>query len=191
VQLGRHSRLSSKRYPWCLLLFQLVRKLRPASCLELGTCAGISASYQAAALELNGSGKLLTLEGAPDLARIATDHFAALGLSQRASVTAGAFRDTLPRALAECGPVDLVFVDGHHDEHATWEYYRQVLPCAGQGSVIVFDDIDWSPGMERVWQRIREDPELTAAIDMIRLGVCLVGRPANGAAVPLQFRAAV
>ena len=45
---------------------RLVRELRPHSCLELGTGVGVSAGYQAAAMELNGVGRLLTLDGSAD-----------------------------------------------------------------------------------------------------------------------------
>jgi len=47
----------SKQYFWSLFLFKLIRKFKPILCLELGTCLGISSSFQAAALWLNGNGK--------------------------------------------------------------------------------------------------------------------------------------
>jgi hypothetical protein len=56
--VGEVSKGASKPYFWSLLLFKLIRKFRPSICLELGTCLGISASFQAAALKLNGIGKI-------------------------------------------------------------------------------------------------------------------------------------
>src|SRR5215204_1409803 len=56
------------------LLFRLVREFAPTSCLELGTCIGVSAAFQAAALELNGAGHLLTLERKPMLVEAARNH---------------------------------------------------------------------------------------------------------------------
>ena len=65
------SRSCSKPYLWCLLLFKLIREFRPSVCVELGTCLGVSACYQAAALKLNQRGKIITLEGAESLASLA------------------------------------------------------------------------------------------------------------------------
>lgn len=39
---------------WGLLLFKLIREFKPTSGLELGTSLGISAAYQASAMEING-----------------------------------------------------------------------------------------------------------------------------------------
>jgi len=69
--LGNVCRHRSSPYKWVLLLFRLIRMLNPETCLELGTCVGISAAYQSAGLELNKKGKLITLEGAGSLAAIA------------------------------------------------------------------------------------------------------------------------
>jgi predicted O-methyltransferase YrrM len=44
-------------------LFKLVRTLQPATIVELGTCIGISAAYQAAAQQINHRGRIVTLEG--------------------------------------------------------------------------------------------------------------------------------
>ena len=49
---------ASKPYFWSLVLFKLLREFRPITCIELGTCLGISAAYQATALKLNNKGNL-------------------------------------------------------------------------------------------------------------------------------------
>jgi hypothetical protein len=72
--VGEVSKGASKPYFWSLLLFKLIRKFRPSICLELGTCLGISASFQAAALKLNGIGKIVTMEGAESLSSLAKGH---------------------------------------------------------------------------------------------------------------------
>ena len=43
--------------------------------MELGTCIGISAAYQAAAIKLNEKGKLITLEGSVERTKIANENF--------------------------------------------------------------------------------------------------------------------
>ena len=124
--IGEVCRGASKDYFWCPLLFKLIRKFKPAVCIELGTCLGISASFQAAGLKLNGLGKLVTLEGADSLAYLAEKNFQILGLNN-VKVVMGRFQDTLDEALNAQRHVDYAFIDGHHDEEATLEYLEQII----------------------------------------------------------------
>ena len=79
---------------WASILFKLVRNLRPTKCVELGSCVGISGAYQSAALKLNNVGELISLEGSPDIANIASETFSKLELQEVASVTVGPFHQT-------------------------------------------------------------------------------------------------
>jgi predicted O-methyltransferase YrrM len=141
----------------------------------MGTCVGISAAYQAAALELNGAGKLLTLEGAPAVAALARQNLSQLGLQHRAEVREGRFQDVLAEAAHVRAPLDLVFVDGHHDGDATLAYFKQLQPHLSPGGVIVFDDIAWSPGMRRAWERIAGDEIVSLAADLGEVGLVRTG----------------
>lgn len=167
---------ASLPFMWAVLLFQLVRRQRPERCLELGTCLGVSAAYQAAALEDNGGGRLVTIEGAPTLVEIARRALDDLGLL-RAEVVTGRFQDVLEPVLEEHGPIDFAFVDGHHDEHATVSYFETIAPRLSPGALLVFDDIAWSPGMTSAWRRIAADERVGVAVDLERIGLCIVGEP--------------
>jgi predicted O-methyltransferase YrrM len=156
-----------------LLLFRLIRAFKPSVCLEMGTSLGISAAYQAAALELNGYGRIVTLEGEESLVRLARQNFERLGLD-RVTVVPGRFQDTLADVAREQAPLDFAFIDGHHDEHATVAYYRQILPHVGPSAVLVFDDISWSPGMGRAWKTIAQDERVGLAVDVSGVGICVV-----------------
>jgi len=178
---------SSKSPFWALLLFRLVRELRPERCLELGTNCGISAAYQAAALRLNGAGSLRTVEGNPALVALSRRSLASLGLA--ATVEEGRFADVLPRLLEEEGPFDHVFVDGHHDGAGTVGYFEQLLPRLGPAAVVVFDDIAWSTGMAQAWQTLRAHPRVRVAVDLGAMGVCVVdggAGPAIRVTLPLR-----
>jgi len=173
--VGEICRGSASRPGRALLLFRLVRELKPGFCLELGTSLGISAAYLAAAQELNRrGGTLLTLEGALEAAGLARENLKRLGLNERTTVTVGRFQDTLAAALQERGPADFVFVDGHHAEEATLAYFETLLPQLSPGACLVFDDIAWSRGMARAWKRIASDPRAGIAVDLFTLGICLM-----------------
>jgi predicted O-methyltransferase YrrM len=166
---------ASKSAFWATLLFKLIRKLEPASCVELGACVGISASYQLAALNINGKGALVTLEGAPEVARIANETIASLGL-RNASVATGPFHETLKGVLESARPIDFFFNDGHHDHDAVLEYFNESLPNLANEAVIVFDDISWSPGMRKAWAEIEDDERVCASIDLEAIGIAVVGK---------------
>jgi predicted O-methyltransferase YrrM len=170
---------SSKPPRWAYLLFRLVRELQPESVLELGACVGISASYQAAALELNGRGRLLSLEGADALAARSRQTLVDLELGDRGDVRLGRFADSLPKAIVDFEPIGLAFVDGHHVESATLGYMESLLPAMADESVLVFDDINWSEGMRNAWTRIATDERFALTVDMRSVGLAVVSKSAK------------
>ena len=172
--LGRMT-LSSKPPDWAYLLFRLVREFKPKTCLELGACVGVSASYQAAALELNGGeGRLMSLEGASVLADWSSRTLHEMGLDDRATVRLGRFSDTLSETLQELAPLQWAFIDGHHDELATLQYMEQIMPTLAPEAILVFDDIDWSAGMGRAWQQVVDDPRFCLTVSLRSVGLAIV-----------------
>ncbi len=159
------------------VLFHLVRRFRPARCLELGTCLGLSAAYQAAALALNGRGRLVTLEGGAALARLAERHLEGLGL-RNVEVVTGRFAETLPGVLAAHGPFGYVFIDGHHDPAALRAYVHGLTPHLADEAVLVFDDLFWTTGMRRAWRAVAADAGIGTTADLLAFGVCLYRRAA-------------
>lgn len=170
---------SSKPSAWSFLLFRMLREVKPQVAVELGSCVGISAAYQGAALEINDRGRLVTLEGAPALAERSRRTLAELRLSERVEVRTGRFADTLPVVLGEIAPVGWAFIDGHHAEQPTLDYLEQVLAHAADESVLVFDDINWSDGMRRAWRAIAEDPRFALVVDLRTVGIAAVSRSAD------------
>lgn len=165
---------ASKPAFWATFLFNLIRKLEPSTCFELGSCVGISASYQAAALKLNGKGTLVTLEGSPEIAKIANETLEKLKL--QASVIVGPFHKTLKTVLESSKPIDFFFNDGHHDQNAVIQYFNDVLPHLSDKAVIVFDDISWSPGMRNAWNEIENDSRVAVSIDFQTIGIAFTSK---------------
>ena len=161
-----------------LTLFKLARELKPSICLELGTALGISSSYIAAALELNSIGNLITIEGAKSVAEIARENFKKLGLSRIYSEI-GRFQDILELVINEDKPIDFVFIDGHHDEYATLNYFETIFPSLSDNAILVFDDIRWSKGMKRAWKTLIDDVRFKYTIDLFEIGICIISNSNN------------
>jgi predicted O-methyltransferase YrrM len=169
---------SCKSYLWSLFLFKLIRKFQPGTCIELGTCLGISAAYQATALNLNGNGKIITLEGAEKLASISEENFRELYLDN-VKVVKGRFQDTIETVLKTYSSIDYVYIDGHHEERATLSYFYKIVPYLSPGALLILDDISWSKGMKRAWNIIKSDNRVATAINLQQMGVCIVNNKTN------------
>jgi predicted O-methyltransferase YrrM len=172
--VGEISRVSSKPPALAALLLSVVRHQKPKSCVEMGTCVGISGAYIAAALQLNRRGKLVTLEGGEALAAVARRNFAALSLEDVAEVVVGPFHETLLDTLRAAAPVDFIFIDGHHDEQATKDYIATALPFLSSQAVAIFDDINWSEGMKRAWGSITASTSCLVHFPLHDLGIALL-----------------
>ncbi len=151
----------------CRMLFKIVNTYKPKTLLELGTSLGISTNYQAAA-SLNG--KMLTIEGCPNIAHLAAGNFKLLK-AKNVSLLEGSFDKMLPTAVKELGQLDYVFIDGNHRKEPTLQYFETCLAHAHSNSVFVFDDIHWSEGMEAAWETIKQHPQVTISIDLFFFGV--------------------
>lgn len=161
---------ASKPYFWSLFLHGLARQSGARTVVELGTCLGLSAGYVATA----GASRVVTLEGAAPLAARAREHFQELGLDT-VEVIEGPFQSTFAKALERCAPIDMLFVDGHHDEEATVRYFEQAQAALSPGALVVFDDIDWSDGMRRAWTAVSEARGVEASVALGDLGVVALG----------------
>jgi predicted O-methyltransferase YrrM len=174
VPIGGIAVLLSIPQRWGEFLLRLVRELSPRHCLELGTALGISTAYQAAALQLNGSGSLTTLEGVRGWAAIAEEGLAALGLADRTTVEVGAIDETLTETLARNGPIDYAYLDADHSEEAAVRHFDMILPHFGSGGVAVLDDISFSRDMRRAWNAVRERDRISTSLALGRMGLVTV-----------------
>ena len=162
---------------WGRVLLRLVRELGPSSCLELGTAFGISTSFCAAALELGGSGRMLTLDAAREWGAIAEEGWRSLGLEPRIEMRLGQIGSssgTLPAALAAAAPIDFVFVDAEHQAAPTLAYFEAMLPHLAPGAVVVFDDIGFPRQMRGAWKAIKRHRLVSASVGLGRMGIVTV-----------------
>jgi predicted O-methyltransferase YrrM len=159
---------------WGLFQMRLVRELAPTWCLELGTGIGLSAAYQAAALELNKTGTLATLDHARGWGVLAEQGLSALGLATRVSIHPGAIDETAPQVLERIGAPDYVFIDADHTEQATVRHFDMVLPHLAAGAVVVLDDINSSRAMRRAWKAVRNRDRVSTRLALGRMAVVAV-----------------
>jgi predicted O-methyltransferase YrrM len=160
---------------WGGFLMRTVRELSPRSCLELGTGFGFSAAYQAAALELNGTGTLTTVERDEGLGEIAKEGLSRLGLDRRVEFRLGSIDDSLSDVLEDADRIDYAFLDADHSESATLAHFATLLPHLRGGSIVVLDDINWSDGMRQAWRSIARNELVSTWVELRRVGIVVIG----------------
>ena len=67
---------------------------------------------------------------------------------------------------------DVVYIDGNHTYEATINYFNLLLKNnTNQNSVLIFDDIYWTPQMTAAWEEIKKHPAVTITIDLYKVGL--------------------
>lgn len=163
-KIARYSSTSGKKGR---LLYNIVFRYKPEVIIELGSCLGLGTMYLASG---NPASQVFTIEGCPNLAQKAQNHFNQLGFKNITSLQ-GRFDEILPGILQKTGSFGLVFVDGNHTKDATLRYFNQLLPHAKTDSIIVFDDIRWSENMEDAWLEICQHESVKLSLDLFTLGI--------------------
>ncbi|MEM9829126.1 MAG: class I SAM-dependent methyltransferase [Bacteroidota bacterium] len=148
-------------------LSRLVQFQQPNRIIELGTSLGITSLYLSLADDTTA---IYTLEGAPDIADLATKAFSHFHC-QNIDLRKGSIDQTLPVLLAELPQIDLAYVDANHRFEPTLRYFSQLLAKTHEQSILIFDDIHWSPGMRRAWKTIIQHPQVTLSIDLFDAGL--------------------
>ena len=148
------------------LLFRTVKKYQPQTIVELGTSLGITTTYLSLA---KPDAKLITLEGAGEIANIAAQNFESLGL-KNVELIKGNFDISLPSVLDKLEKIDFAFIDGNHRQKPTENYFNLMLKKTHPGSILIFDDIHWSAEMEAAWHTIKSHPSVKCSIDLFFLG---------------------
>ena len=111
-----------------------------------------------------------TLEGQPQLCQIARQNFKQLQLNN-IQLIEGNINDTFPHLIQQIPQIDLLFIDANHQYQATIDYYRLAKTKTHKNTIIIFDDIHWSEGMQQAWNEIRQDPDIRLSIDIFHMGI--------------------
>lgn len=163
---------SSARGPkFGALLYRLAQYLKPAQALEMGTNLGISSLYLSKGYP---ACRLITLEGSPAIAAIASENFNQFKVHPE--IIVGEFSETLLKIDWQQFAPSFIFIDGNHRKDPTVAYFKFLLNKANEEAVFIFDDIHWSPGMQAAWDIIRSDERVQVSIDLFGMGLCFTGR---------------
>jgi len=185
------------------LLYGLVRSMKPATCVEIGSARGKSACYIGTALAENGRGRLYAIdphrstdwndaESADTLETLRTN-VTALGLSDYVTIV----RSTSAEAAQGWQmPIDLLFIDGDHSYEGVKCDWDLFVPYVQPFGIVVFHDTAWEIAEHRV--QARADMGVPRFVDELRdsgypvitidrdYGVSLIQPTLGGRALRLQ-----
>lgn len=148
-------------------LYRLVKRFSPKNIIELGTSVGLTSLYLAKA---HAASTLYTIEGCPELSTFSKKQFEQQHVNNITSIT-GNFNEELPKLLSSLESVDLVYFDGNHAYEPTMAYFKMALEKKHAGTILIFDDIYWSAGMEKAWTEIHTHPEVRLSMDFFQFGI--------------------
>ncbi|REA63161.1 SAM-dependent methyltransferase [Dyadobacter luteus] len=150
------------------LFYRLIERLKPGSILELGTSLGLTTLYMAKA---SPETRIVTFEGCPQTAQIASENFESEGMSN-IEIVVGNIDQTLPETLKSFSDgIDYAYFDANHRFEPTVRYFEQCLPYANNNSLFIFDDIYWSEEMTQAWNHIKAHPQVTLTVDLFWIGL--------------------
>ena len=158
---------SSKNKKFGELLYRIVKYFKPTEIFELGTSFGISTLYLSKA---NSNSNITTFEGCKESAKIAIENFKKLDCTNIDTIV-GEFGETFSKKLAEKSNVNMLFIDGNHSEDATIRYFEESIKYSDQKTILIFDDIHWSSGMEKAWDYIKKSQKTRVTVDLFFVGL--------------------
>jgi len=162
AQIAKHAGIPLRRQK---LLFRLTRYFSSEKLLELGTSVGLATTSLALG---SPKGNVTTIEGCPKTSEVAQKLFDQFQLNhiQLHTTTFETFFDSNHDAS-----FDLVYIDGNHSKENTLQYFHALLPLITNDSVLIFDDIYWSPEMTEAWEEVYANERVTISIDSFHWGL--------------------
>ncbi len=161
---------AAKPKKYAQVLHNIAKYYQCNTIIELGTSLGISSAYLANA---NPFATIYTCEGSKEIAAIAKQNFAKLFL-KNIKVIEGEFSKSYNTVLENINTIDFLYIDGNHQMEPTLHYFQQAIPKLHNDSIIVFDDIHWSIGMEAAWEKIKTMDVVSETIDLFFIGIVFV-----------------
>jgi predicted O-methyltransferase YrrM len=162
--IARYSAVPRK---YGLLLSNLAAEFGSPAIMELGTSLGISTMYLASATVKT---TVHTVEGCPGCSSIAQTNFTSAGFSNIELAT-GSFETVLPSLKQSEDKWGMIYIDGNHRKDAVLNYFYDLKNICHEDTVMIIDDIYDSKGMAEAWTEIKNDVNVSATIDIFRMGI--------------------
>jgi hypothetical protein len=134
--------------------------------LELGTSLGVSTLAMALAAPER---RVVTVEGCPSLAQIATANLTRHG-APNATVLNMEFSEALEKIRSDGEKVSFAFIDGNHKGKALAHYARKIAEM-GEEMIIIADDIRLTHDMYCGWKSIVREQLAPASMETLRFGI--------------------
>jgi len=167
--IARIASKSLKKPKEAQLLAKIVRHFKVDHVIELGTSLGISTAYMARS---NREINIQSVEGSKEVLEVAIKVWDRLKIKSITPIHSS-FDDFITQIPFHKN--SLIYLDGNHTYNATIRYFNLFISNAKEGSIIIFDDIHWSKGMEKAWDEIIDDPRINLTIDLFELGIVFLG----------------
>ena len=151
------------------MIAELAAHVNGKTILEMGTAFGTTSLAMHFAAHKS---RIITLEGVPEIAAIAEEHFQKCE-AENVILKTGRFSETLPQVVAEEKDLGLVFIDGHHSRKPTLDYLEMILPVLSEKAIVVLDDIYYSRDMAACWQELLQHPAFQVKMDFFRFGLLI------------------
>lgn len=163
------------------LYLRIAHCFAATSIVELGTSFGINALY----LAEKADATVTTFEGSPAVAEVAlmTFEFAS---KKNVKMIVGNIDHTLPAFIQGIRKVDLAFIDANHRYEPTLKYFECLLRKVHERSVVIVDDIHYTPCMAAAWKAIRNNRLVYGSADLFRCGIVFFDPSLNKQHVILQ-----
>lgn len=159
--------ISSKKD--CIFLYELVQLVQPKLCIELGTSLGIATSYLS---KSTGQGLVYSFEGNKGLVTLARMVMDKLKC-ENTQIIHGDIDVELPEFLKKISEVDFALIDANHTENALLKYFNMMKSKFIKGGIMVIDDIRWSTGMYKAWEKVHSDERISISIEFLNKGLLI------------------
>lgn len=140
-----------------LMLYAIVRGLRPERVLEIGARWGGGARIISAALESSGFGRAVGIDPEPKAFRPSSRD-----LHDRYQLLVGYSPQAIPAAVEKLqGPIDLAFIDAMHTHDHVLADFRGVIPFMSEASHVLLHDTFHVGINQAVEEVLADNPSFT------------------------------
>ena len=116
------------------------------------------------------------MEGVPDFCEIANKQLKSIDATKSYQIREGLYKSVFPKIIDEKRNFNIFFIDGNHKKEDTLGYFNALKSISEIPSIMIFDDINWSIGMQELWAIIKQDKDISYSIDFFKWGIIVIDK---------------